>query len=227
MEQKDELRRKAEALERMLERARMLVDGLADEKVRWTQTVADLERRVGLLPGDCLLSAGYISYMGPFLSKYREELVSTWAGAVEKEKIPKSTPYSFTEFLSDPAKVGLVIFPLYTASGKQFRGCFTKLATGNLKSFQEVFSLTESCMYAFHKNENAHINYPVEWMQITLFCNSEYDSKFSCCSSPWSFCHHLHNKQLNVKYRAHFKLFQSSFRKIHYLFYFEQICMLH
>ncbi|VDM31109.1 unnamed protein product [Hydatigera taeniaeformis] len=105
MEQKDELRRKAEALEKMLERARMLVDGLADEKVRWTQTVADLERRVGLLPGDCLLSAGYISYMGPFLSKYREELVSTWVGAVEKEKVPKSTPYSFTEFLSDPAKV--------------------------------------------------------------------------------------------------------------------------
>ncbi|CDS41066.1 dynein heavy chain [Echinococcus multilocularis] len=105
MEQKDELRRKAEALERMLERARMLVDGLADEKVRWTQTVFDLERRIGLLPGDCLLSAGFISYMGPFLSKYREELVSTWAGAVETEKIPISTSYSFTEFLSDPAKV--------------------------------------------------------------------------------------------------------------------------
>ena len=105
MEQKDELRRKAEALERMLERAKMLVDGLADEKVRWTQTVADLERRVSLLPGDCLLSSGFISYMGPFLLKYREELVSAWTTAIETEKIPKSTPYSFTEFLSDPAKV--------------------------------------------------------------------------------------------------------------------------
>lgn len=105
MEQKEELRRKAEALERMLERAKMLVDGLADEKVRWTQTVADLERRIGLLPGDCLLSSGFISYMGPFLLKYRDELVSKWTIAVEAEKIPKSNPYSFTEFLSDPARV--------------------------------------------------------------------------------------------------------------------------
>lgn len=108
MEQKEELRRKAEALERMLERARMLVDGLAGEKTRWTQTVADLERRIGILPGDCLMSAGFISYMGPFLTKYREELVRTWNAAVENEKIPKSSPYSFTEFLSDPAKVQFI-----------------------------------------------------------------------------------------------------------------------
>ncbi|VDN98570.1 unnamed protein product [Rodentolepis nana] len=105
MEQKEELRKKAENLEKMLGRARMLVDDLADEKVRWTETLADLERKIGLLTGDCLLSSGFISYMGPFLLKYRNELVSKWIKAVDAEQIPKSDPYSFTEFLSDPAKV--------------------------------------------------------------------------------------------------------------------------
>lgn len=105
MAQKEELRRKAEELERMLERAKQLVDGLAGEKIRWEETVKDLERRVGLLPGDCLLASGFISYMGPFLTDYRNELVHSWTEATTKEKIPKSDPYSFTEFLSDPAKV--------------------------------------------------------------------------------------------------------------------------
>jgi len=30
---------------------------------------------MGYLPGDCLMAAAFMSYMGPFLSSYRDEIV--------------------------------------------------------------------------------------------------------------------------------------------------------
>ena len=37
-----------------------------------------LEENMGYLIGDCLLAASFLSYMGPFLSNYRDELLATW-----------------------------------------------------------------------------------------------------------------------------------------------------
>ncbi|OON14263.1 ATPase family protein [Opisthorchis viverrini] len=105
MEQKEELRLKAEHTEKMLDRASKLVSGLAGEKLRWESTVADLSARIELLPGDCLLAAGFLSYMGPFLSEYREKLVRNWLTLVRAEAAPASDPFVFTEFLADPTQV--------------------------------------------------------------------------------------------------------------------------
>lgn len=72
---KEELRKKAEFNEMMLNRASQLVDGLAGERERWLLTVKDLEERLGFLVGDVLIASAFLSYMGPFLSHYREEIV--------------------------------------------------------------------------------------------------------------------------------------------------------
>lgn len=48
--------------------------GLAGEKVRWEETVSILEEKIGYLVGDCLVASAFMSYMGPFLSNYRDEL---------------------------------------------------------------------------------------------------------------------------------------------------------
>lgn len=43
-----------------------LIGGLADEKVRWKETVQQLEYMVNNVAGDVLLAAGYVAYLGPF-----------------------------------------------------------------------------------------------------------------------------------------------------------------
>lgn len=42
-----------------------------------------LKENMGYLVGDCLLAASFLSYMGPFLSNYRDELLTIWMTQVE------------------------------------------------------------------------------------------------------------------------------------------------
>lgn len=56
----------------------MLVEGLAGEKIRWEETVTSLDAQFDYLPGNCLLATAFISYLGPFVSSYRDSLVELW-----------------------------------------------------------------------------------------------------------------------------------------------------
>jgi dynein heavy chain len=44
---------------------------LKDEKIRWTSDIAMLTNQLDLLPGDSVVSAGMVSYAGPFTNTYR------------------------------------------------------------------------------------------------------------------------------------------------------------
>jgi uncharacterized membrane protein len=46
-----------------------------------------------LLVGDCLVSAAFLSYMGPFLSQYREEMLALWLEEIDKDQIPRTPTY--------------------------------------------------------------------------------------------------------------------------------------
>ncbi|XP_035375794.1 dynein heavy chain 2, axonemal [Electrophorus electricus] len=104
--QKEELRKKSEDMELKLDRAGKLVSGLAGERVRWEETVKGLEKDMGYLVGDCLLAAAFLSYMGPFLSNYRDELLTTiWMKQFMELEIPCSLSFNFAGFLSKPTAV--------------------------------------------------------------------------------------------------------------------------
>ena len=51
------------------------------------------------------MSAAFLSYMGPFLSHYREELLALWLEAIDSDAIPRTPTYKFAEFLSRPTQV--------------------------------------------------------------------------------------------------------------------------
>ena len=64
-----------------------MIGGLAGEKDRWTNIVADLSMQLTLVVGDSLIAAGAISYSGSFTSVYREELEQQWRDACEDNGI--------------------------------------------------------------------------------------------------------------------------------------------
>lgn len=55
--------------------ANRLVGGLASEKVRWSESIRKFKEQEKTLPGDVLLTAAFVSYVGSFSKKYREELI--------------------------------------------------------------------------------------------------------------------------------------------------------
>ncbi|XP_030042289.1 dynein axonemal heavy chain 2 [Microcaecilia unicolor] len=104
--QKEELRKESEAMEIKLDRAGKLVSGLAGERIRWEETVRGLEQNLGYLVGDCLLASAFLSYLGPFLSSYREEILSQiWLKQVRERAVPCCPNFNFANFLSKPTIV--------------------------------------------------------------------------------------------------------------------------
>lgn len=105
LQQKEELNRKAELLRIKLERAYILVDCLSGERSRWEETVANLDIEYECLPGDCLLATAFLSYLGPYVSNYREELMEMWKEEVSNLQIPYSHTFDVIRFCSDPTTV--------------------------------------------------------------------------------------------------------------------------
>merc|ERR1719271_2267898 len=68
VEKQTELQDDMTLCEVKLERAHKLIGGLGGEKARWGENVQQLTEQLTLLPGDCLVAAGMVSYAGPFTS---------------------------------------------------------------------------------------------------------------------------------------------------------------
>lgn len=85
-----------------LERAEKLIGGLGGEKDRWREAAQELGGRYDLLTGDMLISAGIISYLGPFTSLYREEAVGKWMKLCSGQSIPFSASFSLRSALGNP-----------------------------------------------------------------------------------------------------------------------------
>ncbi len=78
LENERQLVQQIEDCNKKLVRAGKIIDGLADEKIRWTETVKRLEKEGSFLVGDCLVAAGMIAYSGPFTAIYRTQLEAEW-----------------------------------------------------------------------------------------------------------------------------------------------------
>ena len=79
----------ANALQLNLSLANRLVNGLADENVRWTNNVKQFEHEKLTTIGDALLSAAFVSYIGPFNAQFRKDLWSDqWINDMTAMAIP-------------------------------------------------------------------------------------------------------------------------------------------
>ena len=57
------------------------------------------------LVGNIVLAAGYISYVGPFTSKYRDRLLKSWMKFATSKRIPFSADFLVQRILGDPVQI--------------------------------------------------------------------------------------------------------------------------
>ncbi|XP_068603948.1 LOW QUALITY PROTEIN: dynein axonemal heavy chain 5 [Brachionichthys hirsutus] len=105
MKEKQDLEDDAQACRRKMSNATALIDGLGGEKVRWTDSSAGFQTQIKHLVGDVLLSAGFLSYAGPFNQEYRSLLLQQWKKEMEDKGIPFSPDLNVIGLLVDNATV--------------------------------------------------------------------------------------------------------------------------
>ncbi|XP_067360331.1 dynein axonemal heavy chain 1 [Channa argus] len=102
---KDDLDNKYQLCQTRLIRADKLINGLADEKVRWKETVKHLDYMVNNVAGDVFLSAGFVAYLGPFTGEYRAAMAEEWLLCIKELNIPHTEESSLISTLEDPVKI--------------------------------------------------------------------------------------------------------------------------
>ena len=66
-----------------------LINGLSDEKTRWTEQVAQFEITERNYVGDVMVSSAFVSYVGAFSLPFRERLVDEcWIKDMVERKMP-------------------------------------------------------------------------------------------------------------------------------------------
>jgi dynein heavy chain len=105
VEKKDQLEKKEASCKIQLKNADKLVGGLGGEETRWRETVETLKLAYDNILGDVIISGATISYLGPFTTEFRNQLVKSWQDGLRSYNIPHSTGANLESTLLDPVKV--------------------------------------------------------------------------------------------------------------------------
>ncbi len=105
MSEKQALLDDAEGCRRKMQNASALIDGLAGERIRWTESSKMFESQINRLIGDVLLATGFLSYCGPFNQEFRSLILRNWRGECNKRKIPLSDDLNIISMLVDNATI--------------------------------------------------------------------------------------------------------------------------
>ncbi|KAL0274316.1 UNVERIFIED_CONTAM: hypothetical protein PYX00_006769 [Menopon gallinae] len=89
-----------------MDAASSLINGLAGERTRWTEQLAQFKSETERLVGDVLILTGFLSYCGPFNQDFRLLIQRNWFDDLAKRKIPVTTSLNITENLTDSATIG-------------------------------------------------------------------------------------------------------------------------
>jgi dynein heavy chain len=88
---KQKVQDEAKELEDQLDLANRLVGGLADENTRWKNNVVTYKNEKFTMIGDALVSAAFVSYIGPFNSVFRKTLwKEQWIADSKERQIPQT-----------------------------------------------------------------------------------------------------------------------------------------
>ncbi|XP_023930267.1 dynein heavy chain 6, axonemal [Lingula anatina] len=103
--QRESLKERKKTTALRIQRASVLISALADEKVRWAESVKVLDFKLQGLVGDTLVSAAAVAYLGAFTAKYRRELILKWEERCRAAEIPISEEYELVKIIADANQV--------------------------------------------------------------------------------------------------------------------------
>jgi len=88
-DEKNKVEAEAASCQERLALAERLVNGLADENVRWSKSIENFKEMERTLVGDVMLSAAFVSYIGAFNQSFRAKLwKDTWTPDLGEKQIP-------------------------------------------------------------------------------------------------------------------------------------------
>lgn len=93
-----------------MDAATALIDGLAGERIRWTEQLAQFKAETERLVGDAVLLTGFLGYTGPFNQEFRSNMFRNWLDALLERKIPVTQSLNIIENLTDMATVNTYIY---------------------------------------------------------------------------------------------------------------------
>nr|XP_049701305.1 dynein axonemal heavy chain 10 [Helicoverpa armigera] len=106
MLRRQELQEETDIMMRRLIAADKLMSGLSSEQKRWTEDLAALYVEQSRLIGNCLLSASFLSYAGPFSFSFRQTMIyEDWLGDVLERGIPLTTPFTIEKNLTNEVEI--------------------------------------------------------------------------------------------------------------------------
>lgn len=105
VEKKDMLEKKEVSCKVQLSNADKLIGGLGGEETRWKETVTSLGDAFTNVLGDVIISAGTISYLGPFTADFRNSLIKSWQDGLLSLLIPHTPNCNVENTLADPVRV--------------------------------------------------------------------------------------------------------------------------
>ena len=101
MSEKQALLDDANSCRKKMQNASALIDGLAGERIRWTEASKLFESQINRLVGDVLIATGFLSYTGPFNQEFRNLIMKNWRTECTKRKIPLSDDLNVITMLVD------------------------------------------------------------------------------------------------------------------------------
>nr|KAI8735296.1 dynein heavy chain 6; axonemal-like [Biomphalaria glabrata] len=105
VDQREALKERRRVTGIRLERASILISALADEEVRWAQSVKLLDIKLEGIIGDTLVSAAAVAYLGPFTAHYRNILVENWIRMCVEKDVPISKDFDIIKCMMDANQV--------------------------------------------------------------------------------------------------------------------------
>jgi dynein heavy chain len=106
MDDKEAAEAEAERCASKLDLAQRLVNALGSESTRWAQAIVDAETALTLIIGDVLMASAFVSYVGPFAKKYRDQIMGDkFMKFFIDNKIPMTEGKTVLDILTTPAMV--------------------------------------------------------------------------------------------------------------------------